>query len=1731
MPLWEIRQIFEENRENPECLRELIIQLDEYEEPDAYELKKIVEIALEKCLREKGPHTVPNHDSEATPAVSAENPPENTALNRLLSLVEYLSGLARVNTPTIHNLETYQNLLWLADIPRGQTHCFSRHWGGDDNMPDDVWIEVVKIKEPSLHPLPKTCEPWVDRRSLFQIESRPSLQESITVIKSEIDEETGEHFEIVEILQLADHPEIAAAFTSYVDQKWAPWTILKRQYLEIQRVFGTLFAIYQEQQRLGEQYELVLCTGLLTWRQPDGKPSVRRHLLVARASLEFDAANGRFTVRSAPDGDQTELELDMLDAETFPSNADTLVSSSHALRDNFWDRTMTDALLQSVANSLEAQGRGVYNDQADRPSGAAPGSIPLVELAPTLILRKRSPKGLLSLLAAMRRQIEKGVEVTQQFLELCEAVDSNQTAESAPRDEATAPARIYFPLPANEQQTQIIHKLDRQRGVLVQGPPGTGKSQTIANLICHLLATGQRVLVTAKTPRALDVLRDKLPSEVSPLCITMLGSGTDERESLERSVSSILTQVNSRDDARLGSRISDLERAIDKNRRQKAETENLLLALRERESYHHNVAGAAYSGTAARIAERIRVEHHSFDWFLDAISENDACPLSSSEIASLKALIGSIDQGTEEELTKYLPVVGDDIPEPACLGGLLSKISTLRAALANYAERPKTASGISLASAEIVLTQNLLTQLDYITADIGSVLNRPFAWIREAVRDVLNDLDTPWKELRRLTASRLEILSPLAATVQNYRVDVPSDVDRRILAIDSRALKNHYAAGKGLKRLYLFNAPIVKQHCTTIARCYVDGESCLESRPLAKLCDYLTAEQMLAEVWSYWQAKTDHKSSHHLVLEVAHIEEHLEALDHALSLYSSREGAIAAIDAITGLARPHWGDVSVLMELAQTCRDVLAQAELSEAESAVGRADIQLATAATRVNAHPLCRELLNALRAGDIDAYFRFADKILNLRTRLDEVKTKKSLLSRLREKAPIFTSFLCENADTAVSIERLRQLEQAWAWRRAMAWLENLDSQDGATLERNVKRLEDMILSETGQLASLKAWTHCFSRMTRAHQQHLETWQQAMRRLGKGTGIYAHKHRQDAQRHLNECKSAVPAWIMPLHRVYETVDGSPGCFDIIIVDEASQAGFEALPLLYLGRKIIVVGDEKQISPEVVGVNLNLVNNLMRAHLSNFVMRDSFSIDNSLFAHGRIRFGNRITLQEHFRCAPEIIRFSNDLCYTAAPLIPLKQCLPNRLPPLMAEHVPTGYREGSASSAVNYPEADVVVQRIKECIEDSRYDGMTMGVIVLQGDAQARVIENLLVKTVGTEEMQERKLLCGNPYSFQGDERDVIFLSMVAAKGETKIGAMVREADMRRFNVAASRAREQMWLFHSVTDNDLSKDCMRRRLLRHFYDTRETRISGIDVDFLRRVAFVADRQVERPPSPFDSWFEVDVALDIAGKGYTVVPQFEFAGKRIDLVIQGGSAQFAVECDGDHWHGAEVAEDDMRRQRMLERCNWVFYRIRESSYRANPEKALTALWPLLEERGIFPGTGPEVDAGSNCSGPKTSAATEDFTQNEDEEAFDDATATADDDEHDTGADYDDDEDGEKSPAFPEKCIIEGCPQNLQEMLALKPRELRRLIISVITAKSGQTCIRAKLTGLILQACHIRTRGIPRRQFQKKVEAQVAVMVRDGGLIAYKSKNERLRLGWKTLKELASASDQLPLSLS
>ena len=188
-----------------------------------------------------------------------------------------------------------------------------------------------------------------------------------------------------------------------------------------------------------------------------------------------------------------------------------------------------------------------------------------------------------------------------------------------------------------------------------------------------------------------------------------------------------------------------------------------------------------------------------------------------------------------------------------------------------------------------------------------------------------------------------------------------------------------------------------------------------------------------------------------------------------------------------------------------------------------------------------------------------------------------------------------------------------------------------------------------------------------------------------------------------------------------------------------------------------------------------------------------------------------------------------------------------------------------------------------------------------------------------------------------------------------------------------------------------MSVSCLRRTLLDFFERNQISPILGIDFEDLKREAYQSNRSIVQPPDPFDSWFEVDVALEIAKKGYNVIPQFEVAGKFIDLVVEGGQARLAVECDGDQFHGTDEFESDTQRQRILERCGWTFLRIRASAFYTDKEYSLRALWTTLEELGIEPQRmqKPEEkakDSESQKQAPKHDKAESDF-RDEDSESF------------------------------------------------------------------------------------------------------------------------------------------------
>jgi very-short-patch-repair endonuclease len=272
-----------------------------------------------------------------------------------------------------------------------------------------------------------------------------------------------------------------------------------------------------------------------------------------------------------------------------------------------------------------------------------------------------------------------------------------------------------------------------------------------------------------------------------------------------------------------------------------------------------------------------------------------------------------------------------------------------------------------------------------------------------------------------------------------------------------------------------------------------------------------------------------------------------------------------------------------------------------------------------------------------------------------------------------------------------------------------------------------------------------------------------------------------------------------------------------------------------------------------------------------------------------------------------------------------------------------------SRDGKVNRQEALGVASLLTAALEQPEFrkndagQPTSFGVVSLVGDEQALEIDNLLRRHISPDRYELHRLLCGNAAQFQGDERDVIFISLVDTAQRGALSLRDQELFKQRFNVAASRARDQMWVVHSLTpQHDLKPDDLRRQLIEHAQDPA-------------RLMQALEEKEKRMQSPF----EREVMKRLVEAGYRVTPHWRIGTFRIDLVVEGGGRRLAIECDGDRFYPLERLQEDMDRQAVLERLGWIFARVRGTEFFRNPERAMKPVFDKLQLLEITP-DGPET---------------------------------------------------------------------------------------------------------------------------------------------------------------------------
>jgi very-short-patch-repair endonuclease len=1472
--------------------------------------------------------------------------------SKALRLARYLREFVGLRSTTVYDVSKYESVLWFGDMPR-EPECRSPAWNSDGER-DDPWLVVHKQQFPLRPAPPEAILPWIDQHALMRATAEmPELRPVWLDSGPERDAGDGEEAEPPQIVErrLDHYPGVVEAYERY-RPAWEKWSGEYQRRSAIQSVYAELFRMHAQVQKQGEVIELVLGFGLLAWRRPgDGKfPAILRHMVTARVDISFDATTGTIRLDCGTEGAQLKIEDDMLDAELRPARGHygAIAEQLSALGDDVWNRSIVTAL-KSWAGALHPDSEW----SPDLKMAAASESKPVVSFAPALIMRRRNQGGMVRIYDTLIDRLSRDAEAAPSgWLGLVD--DEGAPDQGPPGGEtpglfhggaSSGPAQeVYFPLPSNREQRRIVEAIDRHRGVLVQGPPGTGKSHTIANLVCHLLASGKRVLITAENGRALNVLKEKLPEEMRPLCVSLLGQGGDAFAELNSAVLGITTRFAAWRPGAYDERIADVDQELDASRRSLAAIDTELRSLREGETHQHNLMNGAYVGTASAIALRIAAERDRFGWLRLPQGSNDGPPVTSPKMVMWLRIRRTYDN--DAVAASRLRVVGSNrLPAPAEFAAAVAAENEAKAALDRAAAiraHPAYAAVVALNQgdrAALAAKMRELKEAREILRRLGD------DGVLRALREALDGRQAGWQAILDESLQAIQEIDRLIPRLVSYAVAMPEGWNLTQVRADIVAVYRHLREGGGWTTLGWFTPKAVKGRTYLRGPITVNGLVADTAERLRIVCNHIDLALTFQALDAAWSDHGGLPSGSQPRIRAAAIREHVNnfasALDYAQTCRHLGRGFASTTPA---LPEPDWlnGEADVFLDVINAAGLQDQHRLAAERTTACLR---ELKAARDLHDAHPAVILMIHAVEKRDVATYSHVHQQVQQIEQAGRDLELRQTIETAIGPTVPGLIGAVEDSLIDPVWNERFADWEQAWRWALADNWLTR--RADPAHRQELLRRREahEAVKALLAEAAALRAWTHFFNRLSPPEAAALRAWRETVRSMGKGTGRSARleRLRQEARQHMDRCRDAIPVWIMPRYLVAEMIDPTPGRYDLVIVDEASQLGIDSLFLFYVSQKMVVVGDDQQISPYGVGVADQSIADLQRHYLHGIPFHSAFSAQSSLYGNAKIRFGQSVVLREHFRCMPEIIQFSNDLCYAnnGTPLDPLRTYPANRLRPLVVRHVADGYRTGGSENATNEPEADAILAQIKACIADPRYAGRTMGVISLQGEAQAKLIEHKLLEALEPEVVVQRRLMCGDAYAFQGDERHIIFLSMVAAPGDARIGVLSTEQARQRFNVAASRAQDQLWLFHSTTLDVLSPACMRHRLLSYMLNPGR-------------------QMAEESQQRFDSQFERDVFQMIGDRGFHVRTQVCIGDPtnhryRIDLVVEGMQGRLAVECDGDKWHGPERYDEDMARQRDLERAGWQFIRVRGGEFYRDRDRATEALWRELDRLGIRPG--------------------------------------------------------------------------------------------------------------------------------------------------------------------------------
>lgn len=1091
--------------------------------------------------------------------------------------------------------------------------------------------------------------------------------------------------------------------------------------------------------------------------------------------------------------------------------------------------------------------------------------------------------------------------------------DSDPEFAADTLDERFSPQQLFAPMLSDSSQLRAICVADSGSNLVLEGPPGTGKSQTITNLICHLLATGKTVLFVSEKMAALEVVHRRLNSiGLGPFCLELHSSKAKKSE--------VLTQLGKALDAGNVRTVKDWELEAERLAGLRGELNALVSALHKTHPNDLTIYDAI--GTCIKYAhwkpatlDWAAPNQHSRKDFdnlrtlcrqmaalagqlhdlkahpLLAIRRTAWTPTWQQELLDAAHSLAVAASTTQELIAPFLHLLGR--PES---GGSWAELGSLDRLADVLLKAPTVPVGVARAATDEVARIRLKMLRHH-------GLQREAAWktfentYREDVANLNGqELEMQWGEanstwwpkswlakracLKRFGIYRIDRKAPSESKANDLigALRKLNDEDRALAAMGAEAtalLQDEFNAHQTDWNAVDAHEKWAKEYSDALAQ-LAAGDISLHGALLSKLLPYVTENRaMLRADGALGAALVRYRDAHRLLASEVH---HVAELSGATSLIEEPHAA----GAIQRLLAQLQGWQHAAHQIQPWClwlnnREKVISAGLPGIVRALEAGEIALA----------------------DIAEFFEYTYQSWWVRKAMD--------------REPVLCAFSSADHERKIaefknSDERFQKLTQQYV----------------------VAKLSGQIPSKTVLLPGTDSELAKLLRELAKQRNH-----KPIRKLF-----------QDIPTLLSRLK---PCLLMSPLSVAQYLEAGFQQFDVVIFDEASQIPvWDAVGAIARGKQLVCVGDPKQLPPT------NFFNRVDEddGNLGEDEVQDLESILDECLSVGLPKLG----LDWHYRSKHEsLITFSNATYYDNRLVTfpsPVTEDTAVRL-----EQVQGVYDRGG--SRTNRAEAESIVAAIEKHYLSPEGRKQSLGVVTFN-QAQQSLIENLLDarRRASTKldqaiaEAAVEPLFVKNLENVQGDERDIIYFSITygpdaAGKVALNFGPLNLEGGHRRLNVAVSRARQGVVIFSTLMPEQIDLSRVRAAGVRDLKNY---------LDFAIRGPRALIEQINHTGLEPDSPFEKQVINQLREKGWTVHSQVGVSGYRIDIGVVDprapGRYLLGIECDGATYHSAATARDrDRLRHLILEGLGWELHRIWSTDWWRNPnepmQKILTRLGNLL----------------------------------------------------------------------------------------------------------------------------------------------------------------------------------------